>query len=207
MFVVAFFRYGTASKMFIRVARIRSLPTSARMRRKVSRTKRVRFSSEPPYLPGRVRAPRQFVEQVAVALLEVDEVAARVSRHLRRDHVGVLEAVELIVGEDRVVGRHRLPFLPEPRERVDDRVAHDDEGEGKANRPEWVSWRPIRKSSAFPQLLRCSSRAKAMSRWSSGKLSFENRSWPGVGAAFGDDGARLAPETFAPPRAKRPQRW
>ena len=43
---------------------------------------RVRFSNEPPYLPGPRPGGQQLVEQIAVALLDVDEVKADLNASL-----------------------------------------------------------------------------------------------------------------------------
>ena len=52
----------------------------ARMPATMSRRMRVRFSNVPPYLPGRVWALEELVQQIAVAMLDVHEVDADVAR-------------------------------------------------------------------------------------------------------------------------------
>ena len=44
----------------------------------ISRRKRVRFSKLPPYLPGACAGAEKFVAEIAVAMLDVDEIEAEV---------------------------------------------------------------------------------------------------------------------------------
>ena len=60
---------------------------------------RVRFSSEPPYLPGPRARAEQLVTQIAVAVLEVDEGEADVAGQPRGGDEVVDERVELAVGQ------------------------------------------------------------------------------------------------------------
>ena len=68
---------------------------------------RVRFSSEPPYLPGREPGGEELVEQVSMALLDIHEVEADPVGQTGGLGVTVLEPVELVVGEERIVRTDR----------------------------------------------------------------------------------------------------
>ncbi len=49
---------------------------------------------------GSIDGPEQLVQEVAVAVLHVDEVEARVGRECSGIHVGVDQRVEVIIGQD-----------------------------------------------------------------------------------------------------------
>ena len=69
---------------------------------------RMRFSSDPPYLPGpRLRA-QHLVAEIAMARLRVDELKAAVMREPRRGDVVVHEAIELVVGQHAHAAREPL---------------------------------------------------------------------------------------------------
>ena len=77
--------------------------TSARMPSTISRRKRVRPSSDPPYLPGRGHAAQELVTEVAVAVLDVDERETRRLGTARRDEKVADQSIELVIGEHRAV--------------------------------------------------------------------------------------------------------
>ena len=120
-----------------------------------------------------------------MAVLDVDEVEAG----LRREHGGVDvatdELVELVVAEQRVVGRRRRAV----EERVPVRDARRGRALGRANRPEWVSCRPTTWSVGEQRRggRRCPSTVRSSST-----------SWFGFARPSATDRRRLAPHEPAP---------
>ena len=119
-----------------------------RMPSTTRRRNAVRCSKRSAVAPGSVDCAEQLVEQVAVAVLHVDEVEAGVGGQHRGGHVRACDQrVELVVGEDdRVVDRRprrRAPGGGRRSAAATCRSARD-------HRPEWVSCRPTTRPSALP---------------------------------------------------------
>ena len=89
----------------------------------ISRRKRVRFSSDPPKSPGRRLGREKLVAQVAVTVLQVDEVEADVARVLRGDHVVVDELADVAIAHQRIVGRE-TELAIEDRMPIEDHRLH-----------------------------------------------------------------------------------
>src|SRR5262249_30328662 len=65
----------------------------------------------------------QLAEQVAVALLQVDEIEPGAERERGRLDVTILEAIQLVVGDQRVIGPRRgAGGLVDDRPRIEQRV-------------------------------------------------------------------------------------
>ena len=174
---------------------------ASRIRPTSSRMNRVRFSNEPPYLPGRRPGGEQLVEQVAVALLEVDEVEADPERQARRGDVAVLQPVELVVGDQRSRRGRRSRRWPCRRWSGGRAAGRAGPGCGREHeyRPEWVSCRPTSRSSSLPH-------ASTWAWRQSDRSSLERRGrrlvddeLAGIGPALRDDGAASPQISLAPP--------
>jgi len=67
---------GTKSNALSRTP-ISILFSAARIPAMISRRMRVRFSNDPPNFSGTGEGTEEFMKQIAVAMLEIDEVGAR----------------------------------------------------------------------------------------------------------------------------------
>ena len=170
----------------------------------ISRMNRVRFSSEPPYLPGPRPGRQQLVEQVAMALLDVDEVEADPEGQPGRLDVAVLEAVELVVGDEGIIGAGGPSRWP-CRRRCGDRAA------GRAGPGAAVGTSSGRSGSAAGRRAG-RRRGRSPRRWACRRLAehpLEGRGGgsaddelAGIGPAFRDDRGGLAPDQLGPAGAE-----
>ena len=171
-------RNGTASKADTRTPMAR--PGASRRMPSTMRRRNVVRPAAPPYGPGPIPGAQQLVSEVAVTVLDVDEVEAGGARHDGGADEVADQGVELGVGEgadrragreaaieDRVrVGRDRLPASARVRPRVAARV-----GELQADRPgrrcaRWCGRAPRRGGSAARRdRLPRAGRAPAGSGW------------------------------------------
>ena len=191
-------RYGTPSKTFMRVASMQRVADArADLREDVADEARAAVEVAAVAAVARAGA-EQFVQQVGVALLDVDEVEADVAREHRGFDEAILELLELVVG-DQVARDVRTASIAAPccamigagvRPAAGVRELHaDEEAVGRCRSARGGRRASRRAGASVPA--RCRG---------------EMRSWRGLARASGTTAVASPQSSAAPPCAKRRQR-
>jgi hypothetical protein len=153
--------------------------------------------------PGAFAGAEQFVEQVAVALLQVDEVEPERGRPLRGGDVAVREPFQLGVGDQGAPRAGALAgLLVEHRAGIEHGVVLGDHGAADAVAPGVGQLQPDDEVAVVPEgpPVRPSAGLQQPGDLRGGLL--RQKELPGVRAPLGDDGRRLHPDQLGPAGAE-----